>query len=89
MDKVPEASDLRPGPFISYAREDQDFVRKLHDTLLERGRDAWVDWEIFPSTEWMREVEAAIDATPAVIFLISPDSIRSSVCRQELDHALA
>jgi TIR domain len=89
MEGIPQPSDLRPGPFISYAREDQDFVHKLHDTLLKRGRDAWVDWEIFPSTEWMREVRAAIDAAPGVIFLISPDSIASSVCRQELDHALA
>jgi WD40 repeat protein len=86
---VDHSSELRPGPFISYAREDQDFVRQLHDALLERGRDPWVDWEIFPSTEWMREVRSAIDAAPAVIFLISPDSISSPVCRQELDHALA
>src|SRR5215510_11395389 len=89
MAGVPQQSDLQPGPFISYAREDQDFVRKLYDTLLKRGRDAWVDWEIFPASEWMREVRAAIDAAPGVIFLISPDSIVSSVCRQELDYALA
>jgi TIR domain len=89
MEGVDYSSDLRPGPFISYAREDQGFVRQLHDALLERGRDPWVDWEIFPSTEWMGEVRAAIDAAPAIIFLISPDSIASPVCRQELDHALA
>ena len=89
MEGIPQLSDLRPGPFISYAREDQDFVRKLHDALLNRGRNAWVDWDIFPSTEWMSEVRSAIDAAPVVIFLISPDSIASSICRQELDHALA
>jgi WD40 repeat protein len=86
---APEASDPRPGPFISYAREDQDVVRKLHDALLKRGRDAWVDWEIFPSAEWMQEIRSAIDAAPAVVFLISPESIASPICRQELDHALA
>ena len=89
MEDVPQPSDLRSGPFISYAREDQDFVRKLHDALLRRGRNAWIDWEIFPSAEWMREVRNAIDAAPSVVFLISPDSIASSVCRQELDYALA
>jgi WD40 repeat protein len=89
MEVNPQQPDLRPGPFISYAREDQDFVRKLHDALFKRGRDAWVDWEIFPSTEWMREVRSAIDAAPAVVFLISPDSIASPVCREELNHGLA
>jgi len=31
--------------FISYARKDQVFVRKLHDALVTQGRDVWVDWE--------------------------------------------
>ena len=46
--------------FISYAREDTDFVRRLHEGLDERGHSAWVDWEgIPPSPEWMREIHAA------------------------------
>src|SRR5262245_18204322 len=89
MDALARQLDRGPRPFISYAREDQDFVRKLHDKLLEQGRNAWVDWDIFPTAEWMREIRSAIDAAPAVIFVISPDSITSSVCREELDHALA
>ena len=29
--------------FISYSRKDADFVRRLHDELLKRDRDTWVD----------------------------------------------
>jgi hypothetical protein len=36
--------------FISYAREDQDFVRRLTDALTERGKKAWVDWADIPPT---------------------------------------
>ena len=40
--------------FISYARQDRDLVRRLHDALTDRGRDTWVDWEgIPPTAEWM------------------------------------
>ena len=89
MAGVPGLSQLPPGPFISYAREDQEFVRELHQILLRKGRSAWVDWNIQPSADWMREVTDAIDAAPAVLFLISPDSIVSAICREELNHALA
>ncbi len=76
--------------FISYSRRDADFVRRLHLALEARQRDTWVDWEgIPPSAEWMREIEAAIDAAEAVVFVISPDAVASAVCLRELAHAEA
>ena len=74
--------------FISYAREDQQFVRSLFAALEERERDAWVDWEgIPPSAEWMAEIEAAIDAADAFLFVMSQNSIASAICRKDLEHA--
>lgn len=74
--------------FISYSRQDAPLVRRLHEALAARGRETWVDWEgIPPSAEWMREIEAAIDAAEAVVFLLSPASAASAVCRQEVAHA--
>ena len=74
--------------FILYSRHDAEFVRRLHDGIASRGRATWVDWEgIPPTADWMREIHAAIDAAEAVVFVLSPDSIASSVCTQELGHA--
>jgi WD40 repeat protein len=74
--------------FISYSRHDAEFVRRLHDAIASRGRATWVDWEgIPPTADWMREIHAAIDAAEAVVFVLSPDSIGSNVCTQELEHA--
>lgn len=76
--------------FISYAREDRPFVGRLHGAFATAGRDAWVDWEGIPaSAKWMVEVRAAIDAADAFCFVISPDSVESSVCREEAAHAAA
>src|SRR5262245_11212900 len=36
--------------FISYAREDRDFVHALHDALVGHKVDVWVDWEDIPLT---------------------------------------
>jgi WD40 repeat protein len=76
--------------FISYAREDQPFVRRLQSALEHRDLSAWVDWEDIPPTaEWMREVEAAIEGSDSLLFVVSPDSVASPTCRREIDHAAA
>jgi TIR domain len=76
--------------FISYSRKDKVFVQTLHAALCQHDRDTWVDWEDIPLTaDWWDEIEHGIGGTNAFIFVISPDSIVSKVCRQELDYAIA
>ena len=84
--RASERSDV----FISYSRRDEKFVRRLVEALAEQGRRCWVDWrDIRPSAEWMAEVNAAIDSTDAFVFVISADSVRSEICREELERAVA
>ena len=74
--------------FISYSRRDQELVRDLVDRLTARGKDCWIDWEdIPPSAEWLREIYEGIEGCDAFVFVITPDSARSLVCRDEIDHA--
>jgi len=72
--------------FISYSRKDIEFVRKLNDSLDSSEIEAWVDWEgIPPSSDWMDEIARAIEGADAFLFVISPDSLASEVCGQELE----
>jgi hypothetical protein len=65
--------------FLSYARENKAFVRKLYDALSRTDYESWVDWEgIPPSAEWLQEISSAIEAAQAFIFVISPDSVASA-----------
>ena len=74
--------------FISYAREDQAFVRSLFAVLEDRQRDAWVDWEgIPPTADWLAEIYSAIDSADAFLFVMSPESLASEVCLREVAHA--
>lgn len=76
--------------FISYSRRNKEFVQKLHSALAAVGRDIWVDWEdIPPTTEWWKEIQRGIEAANAFVFIISPASVASRVCREEIDHAVA
>jgi hypothetical protein len=75
--------------FISYSRRDLPFVQRLYDTLRHQQREIWIDLEDIPPTaEWLREIYAGIEATNAFVFIISPDSAVSEVCRLEIEHAV-
>ena len=72
--------------FISYSRKDKEFVKKLNDALDATGVQAWVDWEgIELASDWMQRITNAIQTHDAFIFVISPDSIASKVCADELE----
>src|SRR5215204_4785829 len=75
--------------FISYSRRDSEFVSGLNEALEKRDYDVWVDLENIPPTaEWLAEVYSGIENSNVFVFVISPDSIASKVCQQELAHAV-
>ena len=79
------------GVFLSYAREDQPFARRLHDALSAAGRDpAWdQDHAVVPfSAPYEAEIATAIAASEKFIFVISPDSLDSRPCGTELAAAV-
>ena len=75
--------------FISYSRRNIEMAQKLNDSLDNSGIDAWVDWEGIPlSSDWMDEITRAIEGADAFLFVITPDSLASEVCTQELELGL-
>lgn len=74
--------------FISYSRKDKSFVEQLSEALTQLKRDIWVDWNNIPPTaKWLQEIYEGIEAADNFVFVISPDSISSEVCKMEIDHA--
>ncbi len=74
--------------FISYSRADSEFARRLADEMSARGRDAWRDVDdIHPAEEFWPTIQRAIEEAHGVIFILTPDFLRSDYCRREFDHA--
>jgi hypothetical protein len=74
--------------FLSYSRKDKDFTRVLHDALEQSQQKTWVDWEdILPTSEWWKEIEAAIAGADIFVFVITPASLVSEYCGKEIEHA--
>jgi WD40 repeat protein len=75
--------------FISYSRRNKPFVQRLYDALKKRGREIWVDWESIPSAaDWWNEIETGIELADTFVFVLSPASVQSPICTQEINHAL-
>jgi WD40 repeat protein len=75
--------------FVSYSRRDAEFVQHLARALGECGKDPWVDVEgIRDAEEFPAGLRSAIEQSDGFVFVISPDSVASSYCEQEVEHAL-
>jgi WD40 repeat protein len=79
------------GVFFSYAREDQPFVQRLFDALSAAGREPTWDQDhvaVRFSAPWRPEIKAAIENSDKFVFVVSPDSLASKPCANELAYAL-
>ncbi|QZZ18992.1 TIR domain-containing protein [Leptothermofonsia sichuanensis E412] len=85
--QIPETSPN--DVFISYSRKDKEFVQQLDAAFRSLGRDPWIDWDdIQPSEDWWQAIETGIEGADTFLFVLSPDSIASQVCQQEIEHAV-
>lgn len=74
--------------FISYAREDLVFVRRLCETLRNQDREVWVDLDgVYAGEEFWPTICSGIEDADTFAFVISYHSIDSEYCRKELEHA--
>lgn len=75
--------------FISYSRRDKVFTQKLVDALQAANREVWADWASIPAaSDWDAEIKEGIEKTNTVLFLLSPEWIKSNECRKEMVHAI-
>ena len=79
--------------FVSYRHvsPDQDLAVFLTSYLESRGASVFIDTQILTGVEWVKEIERQIRAADFFVVLLSKDSIRSHMVRQEVElaHELA
>jgi WD40 repeat protein len=74
--------------FLSYARVDAPLVKQASALLVERGWKTWVDRSDIPSaSDWMSAIRAGIEEADGFVFVMTPHSIASRMCRVELSIA--
>jgi formylglycine-generating enzyme required for sulfatase activity len=74
--------------FISYSRKDMAFADRLESALNGRGFEVLIDrQEIYAFEDWWKRIQALIGQSDAVVFALSPDSVKSDVALKEVAHA--
>lgn len=71
--------------FISYSKEDIEFVRYLRALLEKEGFGLWVDEaRLQPSARWWKDIERNIDRCSAFIVVMSPNASESDWVEREI-----
>ena len=73
--------------FLSYSRHDQQWVRRLADTLEDQTEEDSVHIDvdgILPSEAWRQRLEQLILESKLFVFILSDASIHSEECAKEL-----
>jgi hypothetical protein len=66
------------GVFISYSRADLAFADRLEAALKARGFAPLIDRrDIAKFEDWWRRIEALIVQADTIVFVISPDAVKS------------
>ena len=93
QDKFIEASQSQttvvlPDVFISYSSADADFARRLNDALQSQGKRTWFDQESIASgADFRQEIYQGIEKSNYFLFILSPRSINSPYCADEVNYA--
>jgi TIR domain len=75
--------------FISHAHTDEPLVKKVAVGLKEAGLEVWDDTrEIMPGDNWADKVAQALRESETMVVLLTPDALRSSWVRRDVEYAL-
>ena len=75
--------------FISYSREDSEFVLRMARDLKAAGANVWLDQlDIQPGQRWARALQDAITNSPRFLVILSPASVKSTNVEDEVSFAL-
>lgn len=78
----------KPYIFISYSHKDRDEAVKVIRLLQQNRYRVWYDEGIDPGTEWDDNIAGHINQCEYFLALISPNSVTSSNCKDEIKYAM-
>lgn len=74
--------------FVSYAHKDSSRVLPILSAMMKNGFRVWYDAGIEAGTEWPDYIAERLEHAAAFVAFLSPDSLSSPNCRQEINYAI-
>jgi hypothetical protein len=73
--------------FLSYSRNDRDYVTRLAEWLEGHGTTVWFDHDIDYGVKWETEIQNQLDASSVVLVVMSKSARRSKWVPREVERA--
>ena len=74
--------------FISYSRNDHEYVAKLVEALRNKGMSVWFDSHIRSGSQWDEAIEREINAAEVLVTVLSKSSVQSDNVKDEVSYAI-
>jgi formylglycine-generating enzyme required for sulfatase activity len=72
--------------FLSYVREEQDYCTQIAQAL--HIHEVWYDSRLTAGQDWKREIYQRLEWCEGFVYLLSPKSVQSPNCIEEMELAL-
>ena len=83
-------AEIKTRVFISYSRKDIAFADRLEAALKARSFEVLIDREeIYAFEDWWKRIEALIGRADTIVFVLSPDAVKSEVALKEVTYAVS
>ncbi|MEO1693513.1 MAG: toll/interleukin-1 receptor domain-containing protein, partial [Cyanobacteria bacterium J06631_6] len=88
-ESIKNANNLMTQVMLSYADEDKATMEKIRNSLRREGITVWTNTtDIQTGKDFVDSFKRGIEKADNLVYLLSPNSIKSSYCQQELDLAV-
>jgi hypothetical protein len=74
--------------FLSYAADDRDLARSLAADIAKAGYNVWSDLNVLPGDNFAAQAGEALDASDAMVVIVSPASAESEHVQREVEFAI-
>jgi hypothetical protein len=87
-DTAPSAAAAPRYVFVCYAHDERDSVLAEVAWLRGRGFEVWYDEAIEAGARWSEDLARAVEGCAAFLYFLSPRSVASRYCLDEVHYAL-
>ncbi|MFZ4667490.1 MAG: toll/interleukin-1 receptor domain-containing protein, partial [Prochlorotrichaceae cyanobacterium] len=88
-ESIKNAENLMTQVFLSYADSDRSVATEIRQRLMREGLTVWMNTtDIATGVDFETAINRGIEEADNVVYCLSPASLESMYCQQEIDYAL-
>ncbi len=89
-ESIKNANNLMTQVFLSYSEKNRETMENIRHHLMRHGITVWTNQtDIKIGSEFQKAINRGIEGADNLVFLVSPESLESEYCRQELAQAFS